>query len=442
MIAARLIAAVAVLGSAICAHAGLQEQINAANPGDTIRVAPGIYVGALVIDKPLTLDGVDLPTIQGDGRDKVIRITAPGVTLRGLRVRGSGLRLMEDDAAIYITAARATIEGNVIEDSLHGIYLKRANDCRVLRNRITGKATLSSPDGSVEKGIGSSAENCDTGELGTNRRGNGIHQWNCERNEIAGNEIRDTRDGIYFSFTNHCRVTGNVIRRARYGLHYMYSDGNTFIGNTFSENAAGAAVMFSKQLVVRDNRFENNSGFRAYGLIFQSVDDSQVEQNRIEQNAVGLSFNQCNRNRVTGNRLARNYIALRFGSNSDENAFSLNFFGRNLHPVEITGDNGTNQWSIAGVGNRWENAAEIDLDHDGIADIPHRELDLFGVLRRDFPAIAFLSESPAATLLRFAHQRAALPGLHSIEDRAPLTAQFERRLGSLAQAHDHGTRAQ
>ena len=69
---------------------------------------------------------------------------------------------------------------------------------------------------------------------------------------------------------------------------------------------------------------------------------------------------------------------------------------------------------------------ELDLDRDGINDLPHRELDLFGVLRRDFPAIAFLSESPAVKLLRFANERAVIPGMSSIEDPAPLTSHFWR----------------
>ena len=72
----------------------------------------------------------------------------------------------------------------------------------------------------VEKGIGQSAENCDT-TLVSNRRGNGIHQWNCEGNLIRGNEISDTRDGIYFSFTNNSRVENNLdsSRPLRPALH-------------------------------------------------------------------------------------------------------------------------------------------------------------------------------------------------------------------------------
>ncbi|MEO8351048.1 MAG: NosD domain-containing protein [Chthoniobacteraceae bacterium] len=410
--------------TSLVAHAAsLQQQIDAATPGTTITVPAGTYEGALVIDKPLTLIGTTFPTIQGNGTGKVVHIAAEGVALRGFRIRGSGLALSKDDAAIFVTADRATIADNVIEESLHGIYLKKANDCRVLNNRIHGKTTIARESGPIEQGIGVALEDCAAGSLVANRRGNGIHQWNCNGNEIAGNEITEARDGIYFSFTNHAIVRGNTIHHVRYGLHYMYSDDNLFVGNTFSDNAAGAALMFSKRLVVRDNHFLSNRGFRAYGIILQSVDDTRLENNVIEQNAVGLSFSQCNRNLVTGNRVAQNYIGLRFGGNSDENAFSVNSFLRNVHPVEMIGESGTNRWSIAGVGNYWDGAVSFDLDRDGINDMPHRELDLFGVLRRDFPAIAFLSESPAVKLLRFAHERATLPGLNSIEDPAPLASQ-------------------
>lgn len=402
----------------------LQEQIDRAAPHATIAVDGGVHAGPLRIDKPLVLLGENRPVIQGPGKGKVIHIAADDVTVRGFRIRGSGLALFDDDAAIFVTANRALIEDNIIEESLHGIYLKKTHDVRVIGNRIAGKTTLPDEQGSIEAGIGVSPENCELGTLVANRRGNGIHLWNCERTTIARNEIHDARDGIYFSFANHTQCSENTIHNVRYGLHYMYSDDNVFTGNRFSENAAGAALMFSKRVAIRENQFVNNRGFRAYGLIFQSMDDCRLEANLIEQNAVGISFNQCNRNRVVANRVTANYIALRFGSNSDENAFALNQFRRNLHPVEVAGENGSNAWSMGGVGNYWDDALILDFDGDHVSDFPHRELDLLGVLRRDFPSIALLSESPALKLLRFAHQRAALPGVSSIEDRAPLSIAF------------------
>lgn len=402
----------------------LQQRIDAAMPGETIRVESGVHGGSIKIDKSLTLIGEPGAEIRGDGSGKVVTIAADGVTIHDLRITGSGLQLSDDDAAIFATGNHAIIENCVIADSLHGVYLKKVSGAQVLNNRIQGKTTLAASTESVEKGIGSSTENCDT-TLVSNRRGNGIHQWNCEGNLIRGNEISDTRDGIYFSFTNNSRVENNLVHHVRYGLHYMYSDGNVFENNTFSENAAGAAIMFSKELVVRGNRFINNRGHRAYGLIFQSSDRSRLEKNEITQNAVGLSFNQCNENQIAGNRVMQNYIGLRFGSNSDGNRFTENIFTGNLHPIETgASDVSGSRWAVNGVGNFWDGSFELDLDRDGVNDLPHRELDLFGVLRRDFPAVAFLSDSPALKLLRFAEERAALPGISYIEDPAPLNSHF------------------
>jgi nitrous oxidase accessory protein len=404
--------------------ATLQERIESAAPNETIRVEAGVHAGPIVIDKSLKLIGENGAEIRGSGSGKVVTIAADDVTLTGLRISGSGLRLSDDDAAVFVTGNRTKIENCVIADSLHGIYLKKISGAQILNNRIQGKTTLAASKESVEKGIGQSAENCDT-TLVSNRRGNGIHQWNCEGNLIRGNEISATRDGIYFSFTNNSRVENNLVHHVRYGLHYMYSDGNVFENNTFTENAAGAAIMFSKELVVRDNRFLSNRGHRAYGLIFQSSDRSTLEGNEISENAVGLSFNQCNTNKIVANRVTNNYIGLRVGSNSDDNQFTENIFAHNLHPVETGGsDVSGTRWSTNGVGNFWSDSLELDLNRDGINDLPHRELDLLSVLRRDFPAISFLSDSPALKLLRFAHERAALPGVSTIEDRASLTSQF------------------
>jgi len=402
----------------------LQERIDSAQPNETIQVDAGVHAGPIVIRKPVALVGESGAEIKGNGSGNVVTIAANDVAITGFRISGSGLRLSDDDAAIYVTGNRARIENNVIADSLHGIYLKKVSGAQILHNRIEGKTTLSASSEPVEKTIGQSSENCDT-TLVSNRRGNGIHQWNCDGSTIAGNEISQTRDGIYFSFTNNCRVEDNLIHHVRYGLHYMYSDRNVFLNNTFTENAAGAAIMFSKELVVRGNKFVNNRGHRAYGLIFQSSDHSKLEQNEITSNAVGLSFNQCDDNEIIGNRVTQNYIGLRFGSNSSGNRFTENVFARNLHPVETGGsDVSGNHWAVNGVGNYWDNDLETDLDHDGINDLPHRELDSLGVLRRDFPAVAFLSESPALKLLRFANERAVVPGLSAIEDPAPLTSRF------------------
>ncbi len=425
--APQMILCAALLGlTSLASAATLQEQIDATAPNATIHVATGIHPGPITIAKPLTLLAGPGAEIRGNGAGNVVTIIADDVTVRGFRITGSGLRLSDDNAAVFVAANRATIENNVIEDSLHGVYLKKVRDCRVIGNRIRGKTTLLTTTKSVAQTLtAGTGELCEVA-INENARGNGIHQWSCEGNFLSGNEISDTRDGIYFSFTNHSRTENNHVHHVRYGLHYMYSDNNVFENNVFAQNAAGAAVMFSRDLVIRGNQFIDNRGSRAYGILFQSDERVRLENNTIRNNAVGLSFQQAIGFVVRANDVSGNYIGLRFYGNSDDNSFSENRFTQNLHPIDAAGAGTNNRWAVNGVGNLWSGTEMFDLNGDGVNDLPHRELDLFGPLRRDFPTIAFLSGSPAIKLLRFAHERAAIPGLDSIEDPAPLTANFWR----------------
>jgi nitrous oxidase accessory protein len=421
--------AVACLGASLRANpAGdrLCADIAAAAPGATLHVPSGIYEGAFTIEKPLRLLGAPGAVLRGDRSGHVVAIRAADVEIAGFVIRGSGRDLSRDHAAIHITGARAIVRGNRILDMLHGIYVRRANGCRIVDNVILG-------DGAEGEAIadpiiaGLKATDAATGELcgapdPQDRRGNGIHLWNSSGHVIAGNTISGTRDGVYFSFTSQTHVTGNRIEHVRYGLHYMYSDENVFERNVFSDNAAGAALMYSKKLVLRANRFVANRSHRAYGLLLQSIDDTRVEENVIEGNTIGLFLQNGNNDIVRGNRVAQNYIGLSVSDSTAGSAFFENTFSGNIHPLETSGANDSNQWAMAGRGNRWDSAVSLDLDRDGIADLPHREPDLFGPWRRTFPAIGLLSASPGERLLRLIHSRVALPGIPAITDPRPLVA--------------------
>lgn len=407
--------------------ATLQEQVDNAVPGSVLAVPAGRHDGPVVITKPLTLRAEGNAEIRGDGKTHVVHIKADHVVVEGFHISGSGLELGKDHAAVFVEGNSVTVRGNVIRDSLHGIYVKRASDVRLIDNRIEGKEEQTVPLASVDpRARPDSAETCEVG-LDQNRRGNGIHLWNSERITITGNRIENTRDGIYFSFANHCVVRGNVIRRVRFGLHYMYSDGNIFERNVFSENSAGSTLMFSRNMVVRGNKFEANVGHRAYGMVLTSVDTSRIEGNDFSGNSIGLCLEYSSNNTFAGNRFSRSYIGAKLTASSDANRFTRNVFSQNIHPVEIDGDISRNSWSDGKHGNRWENSSEVDLNGDGVGDLPHREADLLGSQRREFPSIALLSGSPALELIRFAQQHTKLPGVPAIQDPSPLTARFQDR---------------
>lgn len=413
----------------------LRADISAAAAGATLRVPAGIYDGAFVIEKPLRLIGAPGAVLRGDGRGHVVAIRAADVEIAGLVLRGSGRNLSDDCAAIHTTGARSYLHDNRILDSLHGVYVRKADDCRIERNVILG-------DGAIDETIadpviaGLKATDAALGDLCTvesvqDRRGNGIHLWNSSGHTIVGNSIRGTRDGIYFSFAEKTIVRANVITHVRYGLHYMYSDDNLFEENEFRDNAAGAALMSSERIVLRGNRFLANRSHRAYGLLLQTVEHTHIEDNVIEGNTLGLYMENGNNNVVRGNRITGNYVGLRVSDSTAGSQFSDNTFSGNIHPVETSGANVANTWAVGGRGNRWEGALQIDLNGDGISDVPHREADLFGGWRRTFPAVGLLSASPGERLLRFIHSRLALPGVAGITDPKPQTRPRRPRKSSI-----------
>lgn len=417
----------------------LRDQLATAPPGATIHVPAGTYDGPFVLTQSVRLIGVPGAILQGDRATHVVAIRAPDVELAGFTIRGSGRSLAEDHAAVHVTGPRAHIHDNRIVDSLHGIYVRKADGCRIEANVIRGAAPATPGAVGIADPVTTGGlrlgdvELCGDG-LAQDRRGNGIHLWNSAGHTITGNTITDTRDGIYFSFTDRTLVRNNIFRRVRYGLHYMYSDENTFVGNVFTESAAGAALMYSKNLELRANRFHANRSQRAYGLLLQSVDNTRILDNEITGNTLGLFLENTNGCTISGNRLHGNHVALRLTDSSSGNRLFANTFAGNIHPVETSGRNGANTWAVAGRGNHWDGALALDLDRDGIADVPHRETDLFGAWRRSFPAIGLLSASPGERLLRFVHNRLALPGVPGVTDPRPLVTAPARQRTMFAAA--------
>ncbi len=401
--------------------ASLQEQIDDAEPGVSITLPAGEHPGPITITKPISLIGEPGATIVGDGQSSVITILADDVRIEGLRVVKSGRRLEKDQAAIYIKGRRARIKDNLVEQSLHGIYLREAHDSIIEGNTIIGQTTRQVPLGDpLARGIEAGPDGLCTIVIDPNQRGNGIHLWNSTGNQLLRNVIRDTRDGIYFSFSHETFVSGNYITHVRYGLHYMYSDFNIFEGNRFEMNAAGAAIMYSEGLLVRANNFSNNDGYRAYGILLTAVDDTTFLDNTLSHNTVGLYIENSNRNTLRGNSVDHNYVGIRMNSSSQTNRFTENRFLSNLHSVEVEAGGSPNEWAVDGRGNVWQDAHPIDLNGDGAGELPYRQTDLLGQYRREFPPVGLLSDSPLLKVLSFIHSRTPLPGVNAIEDPAPL----------------------
>jgi len=120
-------------GEATSLTAALAE----AQDGDNIEVHGGLHHGPLLIDRSVTLVGIDWPIIDGGGEGTTVKIIAPDVTFQGFVIRNSGDSLAEENSGIAVEATGTIIEGNRLEDTLFGVYLKKAHGTIIRDNQIS-----------------------------------------------------------------------------------------------------------------------------------------------------------------------------------------------------------------------------------------------------------------------------------------------------------------
>ncbi len=375
----------------------IRAAIEAAHPGDTVRVQPGIFEGDLTLSRPVVLEGMGSPLIRGSGTCSVILITADGCTVRGFRIERSGGDLQQEHSGILLKSDGNRIEDNTLSDVLYGIYLYRSSRNAILRNTVRGRKEL------------------DAGE-----RGAGLHLWDSSDNLIESNTISEARDGLYIQSCPGNIIRRNRVTRLRYGVHYMFSESNSFEDNIFSDNVAGAAIMYSNHITFRRNAFAHNRGFSSFGILFQDCAWCQAEGNFIIDNATGIFMEALRDSTFRGNVIAGNDVALQMFSSADHNTFTGNNFVQNLSPLQLIGRATTTRWSLDGRGNYWSDYDGYDLDGDGIGDVPHRIQNLFDYMEGNYPRLRIYLESPSAHALAMAEKAFPAARLSQEADCAPL----------------------
>jgi parallel beta-helix repeat protein len=171
----------------------IQDAVDHANGGDTIKVRPGIYEEHVKVDKQLTITGENRDTtiIDGGGTaEHVIEITTDNVELNGFTIRDcdqdhSGIRIKSNHNRIYnnnmlncgggielFWTNNNTVEENIINDCLWGVFICDSDDCIIQENEMkdnmvgmqtglslfqTGKTSIEFKDNTIinssEKGI-------------------------------------------------------------------------------------------------------------------------------------------------------------------------------------------------------------------------------------------------------------------------------------------------
>ncbi|WP_343082464.1 nitrous oxide reductase family maturation protein NosD [Ostreiculturibacter nitratireducens] len=374
----------------------LQTAIAGASPGDVLILEGGAYLGAVTIDRSLTLEGRRGAEIDALGQGTVITITADDVVVRGLTVTGSGENGEALDAGIKIVkgADRALIEGNRLVENLHGVDVHGGLDAVVRGNSITG-----------------------TQNPRMNDRGNGIYVWNSPGTLVEDNEVRYGRDGIFSNASRDGTYRNNLFRDLRFAVHYMYTNNSEVSGNVSIGNHLGFALMFSDRIVLKDNL---SLGDRGQGVMLNYANNADVAGNLVRGGAEKCLFiYNAHKNLIWNNRFEGCDIGIHFTAGSERNVLTENAFIGNRTQVKYVGTRNI-EWSFEGKGNFWSDHPAFDLDGDGIADSQFRPNDLMDHILWSQPAASLLLGAPAVQLIRWSQANfpATLPG--GVIDSHPL----------------------
>jgi nitrous oxidase accessory protein len=402
-------------------YTSISAALDVAVDGDRIEVHGGQYSGPLVVDKSVSLEGVDWPVIDGNSQGTVVKLTGPGTHFKGFVIRNSGASLDEENSGIAGEAPNLIIENNHLENTLFGIYLREAPGSNIRNNIIQSK------------------------DLDLARRGDPIRAWYSNDVLIAENKVEKGRDVVLW-YSENLTVRDNTITEGRYGLHFMYCDDATITNNLLAYNSVGTFMMYSRRLKLIHNTIAYNHGPSGFGIGLKDMDDAIVQDNLFLANRVGAHLDNSPREvdstgTYQGNVFAYNDIGVNLMPSVRHNQFSDNSFIENQDQVNIGGGGMTqdNLWTVDGLGNFWSDYAGYDQAGDGLGDEVYRADRLFENLTSRYPNLRLFIFSPSSQAVDFAAK--AVPFVRpqpKLTDSQPLMAPvFPTNLPALPQDPDN-----
>lgn len=320
----------------------IQDAIDAAEEGDTIRVWEGIYYENLIINRTLGLIGNGSTTtiIDGGGEGDVVRITADRCTISGFWVRNSGSEWW--NAGILMESDHNSIRNNRISDTLYGISLMESNFNVIEDNTCTGNDY---------RGISLSIA-----------RENTIDGNNCSHNGQYGIDL-------YFQCDDNILRNNTVTYNDLQGIH-LKGNGNLLEGNTFSHNYGGIWISSSDRNIIVSNTCSFNTD---HGI---SV-DWECEENVLQDNTCsgngygGISLSEsADLNEIAGNLLSNNRFGISLTIASSNRIFHNTITG-NREGIHVTARSELNEIRNNSISENIEHGIFVIENYDRIVDARH-----------------------------------------------------------------------
>jgi parallel beta-helix repeat protein len=338
----------------------IQAAVNAARPGDTIRVCPGTYreqvlIGpgknglTLLSEKPLQAV-IQAPPAPNNTTDAIVDIDkARDVTLRGFKITGP---LHSLQAGVLVEeGATATVRDNLVtnmfNDTGSGIGIAVGVDegptigpasARILDNVvemyqkagivITEDGSSAEVRGNVVRGVGPTStvaqygiqvsfgadaeveKNAVSGNIftGTGAEVSGILIFQAGRVEVSKNDIFNNQNGIITEETDRVEVDHNhVFNNLLAGIYFETSKHSKVEHNRVDHNGQDGIFLDdgSTDFLVAHNDSNHNG---RDGIFLQDADNNRIEHNKSNDNGgdgihvdANSTGNQILKNKMRGN---------------------------------------------------------------------------------------------------------------------------------------------
>lgn len=275
-------------------HTTIQDAVDAASSGDTIRVWNGTYYSSINIYKSLYVigNGTTASILDGQGtldHQHLFHVSANGCTIRGFQFKRSSPH--HEFGGIGVYTRNNVIEENLFINSNIGIYLASAQN-NIVRNN-TFKWNI--------RGIRA--------------------EMDSDNNDFIDNLFIDNLNyGFYYERSDNSRITNNTFESNRgsvmLGFHVsnLTISGNLFLNNT---NRSALALTYCLDSIIHNNTFIGN--MEGVMLAMESHRNS-VTWNNITGNGEGVKIykmyahlGSCTQNVVHYNRIHNNTV---FGLNA------------------------------------------------------------------------------------------------------------------------------
>jgi parallel beta-helix repeat protein len=293
-------------------YKSIQKAVDAAHPGDTVRVASGMYYEHVTISKSLTLIGEERSSsiIDGSGYGTVIQVLTPYVNICGFTVRNG-------DFGIYLSSLswNNTIANNIVSKNSEGLVLMYSSRNTLRNNNMTDNKLNFNIVGDSLSDFANDIDVSNTVD------GKPVYYWVNQHNRMipldAGYaavidstnitvkelNLKNNGQGVLFAYTQNCIIERVNTSSNRWGILLVGSNG--------------------------DNIFDNNAKNNEYNIDLWNCQSSVLERNTISEGTDGIYLWRSGKNAITNNTVANN---TRFGvlvEFSAANTFSSNAVSNN-----------------------------------------------------------------------------------------------------------------